>query len=513
MSGFRKHVLPAVLASFGLAAQASAEIRSVEGPVPTSAESSIYGAAYVQGASLSVVLSHYGYVEEEYFVRGKAAAYRHTSKGTVRQTEEHPYVTRIVVRRPADASRFSGVVHFEPIHPTQGFTSHWLTLNRYLMSRGDIYVVAGTGSADKGWSGSPHQPDETAPVGSGKIEKWFDPQRYAELQWPEEEGIRFEVMADIGRKLRSKDADNPLKALDVRAILVGGWSHGGSFQRTFINEGFHDRARLPDGHPVFSGYLIGVSGRRSPPGYLPLYNDEPFVQLDNPRRDLKPIDVPVIEFLTELEAGREPEKKQAPDRDGPIGAHRLYELGGVIHTESLVDPSKSYPDRPNIMQLIQRNYPKRQLPGYEIYGCPLLQSDVPHGDIVRATVENLRRWVLDGVVPPHAPRLKWADGKPAKDEAGNQLGGIRPAEFQVPLAFYGPYPGTDLPGCFPRTGYAIHVRNPLSHAELIRRYQTPERYLELYDAATDRLVQERWLLPEDALRLKAKAREYALQQF
>ncbi len=344
-------VLTVMLFSFGVTAEAFADVE-VNGPVPTNPHSMIYGAAYVQGASLSVILSHYGYVEEEYFVSGEAATYRHTPVGTVRQTKEYPYVTRIIVRRPIDTNRFSGVVHFEPIHPSFGFTSHWLTLDRYLMSRGDIYVAVGLGPADEGWSGTPHKPNETAPLGSNKIEKWFDPIRYSELSWPNEEGIRFEVMAEIGRKLRSKDDDNPLSELDVEAILVGGWSYTGSIQRTFINEGFHDRTRMPNGDPVFSGYLIGVSGRYSPPGYLPLYNDEPLVSVENPRRDLKPIDVPVIEFLTELEAGREPEKKQLPDSDEPVGAHRLYELGGVIHTESLVDLSKSYPDRPNIMQLI-----------------------------------------------------------------------------------------------------------------------------------------------------------------
>ena len=31
------------------------------------------------------------------------------------------------------------------------------------------------------------------------------------------------------------------------------------------NEGFHDRARLADGRPVFDGYLLGVSSRWNSP--------------------------------------------------------------------------------------------------------------------------------------------------------------------------------------------------------------------------------------------------------
>jgi hypothetical protein len=110
------------------------------------------------------------------------------------------------------------------------------------------------------------------------VAKWFNPQRYSALQWPEEEGIRYEVMADIGRKLRGGDKDNPLRGMPVKAMLVGGWSYTGSIQRVFINEGFHDRARLANGRPVFDGYLIGVSSQWNDPGYLPLYNDEPSCQ-------------------------------------------------------------------------------------------------------------------------------------------------------------------------------------------------------------------------------------------
>ena len=128
-------------------------------------------------------------------------------------------------------------------------------------------------------------------------------------------------------------------------------------------------------------------------------------------------------------------------------------------------------------------------------------------------MENLRNWVLRGIPPPRGYRLKWENGGPARDGAGNQMGGIRAAEFEVPIAFYAPYPGNDQPGCRPDTPFPYLVRNPLPHGEIVQRYGTREHYLELYDAATDRLVDERWLLFEDALHLKATAREYALQQF
>src|SRR5215831_8445489 len=47
-------------------------------------------------------LAHFGYVTKEYFVSGTAAG--------------QPYKTRIVIRRPSDNSRFSGLVLAESMH-------------------------------------------------------------------------------------------------------------------------------------------------------------------------------------------------------------------------------------------------------------------------------------------------------------------------------------------------------------------------------------------------------------
>ena len=49
-------------------------------------------------------LAHFGYEEEEYFVSG-------TANGA-------PYATRIVIRKPSDDPRFSGIVVAESMHPS-----------------------------------------------------------------------------------------------------------------------------------------------------------------------------------------------------------------------------------------------------------------------------------------------------------------------------------------------------------------------------------------------------------
>lgn len=507
----------AVAAALATAMPAAAQVSAVRGPVPFSAENPMFGPADYRGANLGVNLADFGYVEDEYFVDGRAAAYEHTADGLKARTDKLPYTTRIVIRRPADLAKFSGVVHVEPVHPTHGWNGHWQVLDRYIMARGDIYVFAGVGDASKGWSGSPNFPDPSGPIGHNRILKWFNPERYAEISWPEEEGIRFEVLGEIGKKLRSKDADNPLKDVTVKAMLVGGWSYTGSIQRTYINEGFHDLIRLPDGRPVFDGYLIGVSSAHNEPGYLPLYNDEPFVPLDDPRRVLKKTDARVIEFLTEseVELGNGLTAPNVPDSDEPIGGHRVYELAGVVHTDNLVDPTPAWLDAPHEVQMREKGYRFTDVSTVSRSNCDLPPSDIPQAAFVRAAVDNLRHWVLDGVTPPRAQPIERNANGLVRDSVGNALGGIRAAEYEVPLARYGRYHGDDRPGCKADNLYpsVFFVREVLPREELLRRYGTPERYIQLYDAEIERLVAQRWLLPEDGLRLKAKNRERAYIAF
>jgi hypothetical protein len=505
-------LLAVTLGSLALSARAEAGIASVEGPIPVTPTSVIYGAAAAPNAGLSVDLARHGYVEEEYFIGGTANVYRHEGPSTVSVLEKDlPYVTRIIVRRPRDAAKFSGIVHLEPLHPAQGGNSHWLANASYMMASGDIYVAAALGDDARTRRVSAVGP---APTSQSEVVKWFDPVRYAALRWPDEDGIAYDVLGDIGTLLRSARAENPFKATPIKAILVGGWSFTGSLQRIFINEGFHDRFRLPGGKPVFDGYLIGISSRWNAGGYGPLNKAEPPVANDDPRRSLAPIDAPVIEFLSEFEVATGP-RPQLPDSDAAKGAHRVYQLGGVIHSSSLADPALPRSARPNLTQLVSRGYPLETMAGEEgTVACSLPISDVPHAAFARAALDNLKQWVVDGRLPPHGTPLALdAAGKVVRDAAGNPQGGVRAAEFTVPLAGFGPYNGDDRPECLTAGNRPLFVRNALSAAELKRRYGTVAAYLRRYDAAVDALVRQRWLLPADAAHLKLKTRGQAQAQF
>jgi hypothetical protein len=73
-----------------------------------------------------------GYEENEYFVTGRGKLYEYTATG-IRVVSpcptsaeplgctNLPYTTRMLVKRPLDARRFSGTIVIEPLNPSSGY--------------------------------------------------------------------------------------------------------------------------------------------------------------------------------------------------------------------------------------------------------------------------------------------------------------------------------------------------------------------------------------------------------
>jgi len=68
------------------------------------------------------LLAVYGYVEREYLISGIAVG--------------ETYCTRLLLRCPADAMKFSGLVIEEPAH-LWGGTTMWKLINRWIMRNGE----------------------------------------------------------------------------------------------------------------------------------------------------------------------------------------------------------------------------------------------------------------------------------------------------------------------------------------------------------------------------------------
>src|SRR6266849_648735 len=96
-----------------LAAAVAATVPRPTGPIAVTPESYPFMAA--RRAQEIVDLEKLGYIEEEFFVSGTANVYDWNADGSlIVRTANAPYTTRILVRRPATPSRFSGTVIVEP---------------------------------------------------------------------------------------------------------------------------------------------------------------------------------------------------------------------------------------------------------------------------------------------------------------------------------------------------------------------------------------------------------------
>ncbi|MFL6728156.1 MAG: alpha/beta hydrolase domain-containing protein [Sphingomicrobium sp.] len=441
------------------------------------------------GTPAAAALAKLGYERYELFASGSANVYAYGPRGKVRVDQrEVPFTTRIVVVRPVDPRRFSGNVQLVPMHPAAG-ASGWDQMSGYAAAHGDALVAVMIGADDN----TRHAPPGPEPMIMPLRLKAYDPARYAPIKWGDEDGIRWDVFAETAEEAR----DDPalLHGLKAKRVYASGWSFTGSFLRTFINSGFHAIRSRP-GHPLIDGYLIGISSFSYISGYVPINSHSANLAVSDPRRPNVPIDVPVIEMQSENEAltNRDP---QSPDRDRGPGAHRLYEIPGLTHGGGIAGRPAARAPQPGS-------------------ACTLTTTDVNMADYGQAALQNLDRWVTASVPPPRVPRMKAAAGKAIKDEDGNTLGGLRPAQLQVPLARYGAPPEGSACGVARGLGTPVipMYRNPLRSERLAALYPGGEpEYLRKFDAAVDRLVAARLIRRPDGEREKSEARGWAANAF
>jgi hypothetical protein len=225
-------------------------------------------------------MAHFKYVAKEYLVSG-------TANG-------QPYKTRIVIRRPADDSRFSGLVLAESMHPSgNAWMFHFTHL--YSMTSGHIGLDILT---------STHEPF---------VE--FNPQRYAGLQVLP--GQAPEILAQVGALMKSTAAGNPLAGLPLRKMILAGTSASAGVLINYLPA--HMVLRQADLSPIYDGFLPTSTGAT-----------------------IRQIDVPMIQVptMTEVQSGTATPRQ---DGDAPGDQFRVYEFPGMAHIDSR-DAAAYYPN-------------------------------------------------------------------------------------------------------------------------------------------------------------------------
>jgi hypothetical protein len=216
-------------------------------------------------------LAHFGYEAKEYFVTGTAAG--------------QPYKTRIVIRKPRDARRFSGMILAESMHPSGNAWMFHFT-HRYTMSSGHIGVEIVT-------SGLPLFLNHNEP-------------RYRDLRISNDQVD--EVIAQVGAALKSNDRANPLAGLPIRKMVLGGTSASAAVVIRYLAA--HAVYRLPNLGPIYDGFL-------------PTSN----------AAEIQKIDVPMIQIPTMTEVARGTSVVRQ-DGDAPGDQFRVYEVAGIAHLDA-----------------------------------------------------------------------------------------------------------------------------------------------------------------------------------
>lgn len=399
------------------------------------------------------------YAEAEYLLSGAASCYSGPATGPATVVSDgHRYITRVLVRYPQDASRFSGRVLVEPFNTTYGVDRDalWLHVAGLLQAQGDAWVGV------------------TERATSATQLKGKDPRRYADLDIPSND-LAWDLLRAIGTVLKEGGQPSPLRHLPVRRVYLGGYSQSGVDTATFA-AAFGTLTRTRDGRPSYDGFFPACHAASLTPlavgEGLPRFEYAPMPPAAVPVIEVQPqSDVEGFSFEDFVNPGSASVRRE--DSDAVGDRFRLYEIAGAPHAA-------------------------------KIPGCDGNGSSFPMPAFVRAALRNLFRWAEDGVAPPTAPRIALSVddvvAEAAVDRFGNAIGGVPSPFVGVPIARYEAH-STPGPLC-KLAGREV----PLPYGILAERYGDVRNYLAEFTIGLDDTIRAGFLLKDDrAALLKAQA--------
>ncbi len=439
----------------------------------------------VLGAGGATVVAR-GYVEEEFFVEGLArtfAAAAPLGDDGRWQVQERggpgdgvPYRTRIVVRRPVDATG-ARVVAVEWLNVSGGLDAapDWTFLHEELVRSGTV------------WVGVSAQRDGIVPGGNpiGELLALVraDPDRYGTLEHPGDDAS-YDVFTQIGRLVRD-DAADLLGGASPELVVALGESQSAERLTTDVN------AFGPDG--VFDAYFLHSRAAVGAPLGDGVHPPEPTLVRDD-------LEVPVMVLSTENDvAGERIGYGRARQPDGERFV--AWEIAGAAHVDAyglgIGDGDDGSGEADRLL------FEAMSAPPASVYGgvieCSSPINTGPHTYVARAAFAHLVRWARGGEPPPSMPRLQLdPTGRDlVRDDAGNAVGGVRTPQVDVPVASLS---GTGQePGGFCEL---FGTTTPLAPDELRRRYPRPGDFERAWSEALDRAVTSGAVLPADADRLR-----------
>ncbi|MDB6001581.1 MAG: hypothetical protein JWP52_3280, partial [Rhizobacter sp.] len=365
---------------------------TVSGPIAVTVPLGDASHNYPQLATQASLAAN-GYVEQEFFFEGTANRYDTPAQATGSVTSSNsPYKSRMLVRRPTDASKFNGKVVVEWLNVTSGYNldALWQSSADFFMRSGYAYV--GVSAQRVGI----HQ----AATG---LKSW-GPARYATLDVTAggtitDDSLSYDVFAQASKAIGTPKGVDPLGGLPARRTLFGsGVSQSQGRLVTYYNS-------IEPMHKLFDGYYL-------------------FLGLGTKLRT--DIDVKVLKINTENDVML---LREGAARQDDSDRLRTWEIAGASHV--------SYASTLVRTPLLVRD----ALPQSSVACDKPSLSRVSPGPVLIAGYDHLSRWIQQGTLPPTAPRIELASvgtattpSVAARDARGNAIGGIRVADIAVPTA-------------------------------------------------------------------------------
>ena len=410
-------------------------------------------------------VTEHGYVVEEFFLEGSAHAYEfeastsQTEDGqwsTQRREDTAPFLTRMLVVRPASAKEFNGtvIVHWQNV--TAGYELGSVTEGEYL--RG--YAWVGVSAQKIGIDGFP------GPDAAG-LKQW-DGDRYESLVHPGD-AYSYDIFTQAGRAIgpdRPTSGIDPMGGLSVKRLVAAGASQSAGRLRTYIN-GVHPI------ESVFHGFIPYIDFGST----IPFASDFGERVRGSRRSTLirADLDAPVIVVNSETETLAYIGARQ-PDSS----TFRFWEVAGTSHVSVTRGEERSDLESPNWLSF---------------------------QPVYIASIRHMHHWLKDGTEPPKMPRIAIDEKSIERDEHGNALGGIRLPDFVVATSTHGGM-GKRVEGGS-RFAFLYGSAEEFSDERLAELYPTQDAFLARYDDALKQSVEAGMVLAEDASELRDAAKAWS----
>jgi len=428
-----------------------------------------------------------GYLEEEFFIEGKANRFlTSATANAIPYDGGNPYLTRIVVRRPATASKFNGTVIVEWTNVSQGHDheADWFQAAEHFMRSGYAWVGVSAQA-----------------VGVQALTQW-SPSRYGLLNVsgpavgsgggvgaaPRGAGtpspLSFDIFTQTGLLVRGKANINAMGGLKVERVIATGHSQSAGQLGTYFNS-VHPLS------PVYDAVVLHGGGGRM-------------------RSDLN---VKIFKILAETDLFGPP--AEAALRQADTDKYRQWEVAGASHLDAnasrglegvgLLVAGATPVDGPDSVKgpTISGGGAgigtANTLSGVTNDGCskpPL--SRIPFRYVLASVYDHLVEWVRDGKAPPLALPIETANKTIARDADGNAKGGIQLSQHAVPTAVNS---GDNTQAAGSRAGQfcmLLGSYEPFSDAKLTALYPRHDLYVKNVKEVTDKNLRSGFILKPDA---------------